>query len=385
MNDRRLAFVYSPEIEGLSYPADCPFKTNRSTLTRQRLISFGLLGVPGRTEVAARKATRPELEAFHSARYLTELDRAAGGELSVEALHMGLGGPDTPVFRELLEYGAWAAGAGLVAADLLLEGRVDIAFNLLGGFHHAFPEKAGGFCYVNDVVLACHRLTQGGKRVVCLDVDAHHGDGTQAAFYGRRDVLTISLHESGRTLYPWGGFEDEIGEGLGRGFNANVSLPAGTYDDAFRLAFNEVAVPLITAYAPDVIVMELGMDTLAGDPLTHLHLTNNVVVDVVERLLAFRVPLLVIGGGGYHVENTVRGWALAWRTACGEGGEDIYSLGLGGVMLGSTEWAGGLRDRELVVTEERRQSVGPALLASIEAVRHHVFPYHFQSPGGALL
>ena len=381
MNDRRLAFVYSPEIEALPYPADCPFKTDRSTLTRRQLISFGLLGIPARTEVAARRATRTELEGFHRPGYLDQLERAAAGELSVEALNVGLGAPDTPVFREMLEYGAWAAGAGLTAAEILLEGRADVAFNLLGGFHHAFPERAGGFCYVNDVVLACLRLTQAGKRVVCLDVDAHHGDGTQAAFYGRRDVFTISLHESGKTLYPWGGFEDEIGEGPGRGFNANVSLPAGTYDDAFRLAFNEVAVPLITAYAPDVIVTELGMDTLAGDPLTHLHMTNNVVVDVIERLLAFRVPLMVIGGGGYHVENTVRGWALAWRTACGEGDEDIYSLGLGGVMLGSTEWAGGLRDRELVVTDERRHSVGPALLASIEAVKHHNFPYHFKSPG----
>lgn len=380
MNDRKLAFIYSPEVEALPYPPDCPFRTDRSTLTRRRLISFGLLGIPGRIEIPGRQATLSELSQFHTPAYLDELQRAAGGELSVAGLHMGLGGPDTPVFKEMFEYGAWAAGAGLTAVETLLDGRADIAFNLLGGFHHAFPSKAAGFCYVNDVVLACDRLAKAGKRVVCLDVDAHHGDGTQAAFFDRRDVLTISLHESGKTLFPWGGFEKEIGEGPGAGFNANLSLPAGTYDDAFRLAFKEVAAPLIAAYGPDVIVTELGMDTLAGDPLTHLHMTNNIVVDVIERLMAFRVPLLVIGGGGYHVENTVRAWALAWRTACGEGDEDIYSLGLGGVMLGSSEWAGGLRDRELVVTDERRQTVGPALLAGMEAVKRHVFPYHSKSP-----
>jgi acetoin utilization protein AcuC len=381
MNDRKLAFIYSPEVEALPYPPDCPFRTDRATLTRRRLISFGLLGIPTRIEIPGRKASLADLGQFHTPAYLDELQRAASGELSVAGLHMGLGGADTPVFREMFEYASWATGAGLTAAEALLDGRADIAFNLHGGFHHAFAEKAGGFCYLNDVVLTCHRLAQAGKRVVCLDVDAHHGDGTQAAFYHRNDVFTISLHESGKTLFPWGGFEDEIGTGPGTGFNANLSLPAGTYDDAFRLAFNDVAVPLISAYAPDVIVTELGMDTLAGDPLTHLHMTNNVVVDVIERLMAFRVPLLVIGGGGYHVENTVRAWALAWRTACGEGDEDIYSLGLGGVMLGSTEWAGGLRDRELVVTDERRQNVGPSLLESMEAVKRHVLPYHSKSPG----
>jgi hypothetical protein len=135
-------------------------------------------------------------------------------------------------------------------------------------------------------------------------------------------------------------------------------------------------VPLLAAYEPDVIVLELGMDTLAGDPLTHLQMTNNVVVDVLNHLLDFRRPLLVAGGGGYHVENTVRGWALAWRTCAGDGDEDAYSMGLGGVMLGSSEWAGGLRDRQLPVTAEQRAEVGPELQATIERVISNVFRFH---------
>lgn len=376
MNDRRLAFLYAPEIESLPYPEDCPFKTQRPTLTRKRLISFGLLGLPDREEAPARKATLEEITRLHTPAYVEQLHRAAAGDLTLEGLHMGLGGPDTPVFPALLDYAQFACGAGLEAADLLLSGRADIAFNLLGGFHHAMPEKAAGFCFLNDVALACLRLADAGKRVACLDVDAHHGDGTQAMFYERKDVFTLSLHESGKTLFPWGGFEDEIGAGAGEGFNANLSLPAGCYDEAFLNALDRTALPLLRAHAPDVIVVELGMDTLAGDPLTHLHLTNNFVVDFVERLMALNRPLLIVGGGGYHVENTVRGWALAWRTACGEGDEDIYSLGLGGVMLGNTDWAGGLRDRELRVTEERRQSVLPELEASISALQRHLFPRH---------
>ena len=202
MSDRKLAFLYSPEIEGLSYPPDCPFKTQRASLTRQRLKSFGLLGGDGCVEVAPRKASLDDLEKFHTARYLQELQRVADGDLTVEGFHMGLGGLDTPVFKDLFDCGAWACGAGLVAADLLLEGKADIAFNLLGGFHHAMPERAAGFCYLNDVVLACMKLAGAGKRVLYLDVDAHHGDGVQAAFYQRKDVMTVSLHETGGRFSP---------------------------------------------------------------------------------------------------------------------------------------------------------------------------------------
>jgi acetoin utilization protein AcuC len=375
MSDHKLAFLYSPEIEGLSYPPDCPFKTQRAGLTRQRLKSFGLLGTDGRIEVAPRKATLAELKKFHTTRYLKELQRAAGGDLTVEGLHMGLGGPDTPVFKDMYECGAWACGAGLVAADLLLEGRADIAFNLLGGFHHAMAERAAGFCFLNDVALACMKLAGAGKRVLYLDVDAHHGDGVQSAFYKRKDVMTVSMHETGRTLFPWGGFENEIGEGPGRGYNVNIPLPPETYDEAFLMAFDSVAVPLVEFFQPEVIVLELGLDALAGDPLTHLRLTNNAVVEVLERLLRFNRPMLVAGGGGYHVENTVRGWALAWQTCCGENNDTDF-IGLGGVMLASTEWAGGLRDRTLAVTLEQRRAVESELQATIKNINRQVFRLH---------
>jgi acetoin utilization protein AcuC len=376
MSDRRLAFIYPFESEGLSYPPDCPFKTQRAKLTRSRLLSFGLLGSPEREEVAARKASLAELQQFHSARYLEEMQRAAAGELSLEGLRMGFGGPDTPVFKDMFEYGAWACGAGLTAAEALLEGKADTAFNLLGGFHHAMPEKAAGFCYLNDMALACLRLTSAGKRVLYLDVDAHHGDGVQEAFYPRKDVLTISLHESGKTLFPWSGFENEIGEGPGLGFNVNIPLPAGTYDEAFLSAIDRVVMPLAGAYDPDVVVVELGMDALAGDPLTHLRLTNNIVPEVAHRLLRLNKPLLIGGGGGYNVENTVRGWALAWRTLAGEDDACDPSLGMGGVMLASSEWAGGLCDHVLPVTCEQRQAVEPELNQSIGKVIDSIFQYH---------
>jgi acetoin utilization protein AcuC len=375
MSNRRLAFVYAPEIERLSYPPDCPFKTQRPTQTRKQLLGFGLLGNDGKREVACEPVSADVLHRFHSTRYVEELQRAAAGELTVSGLHMGLGTPDTPVFPDLLEYGRWACGASLKAADLIIADEADIAFALLGGFHHAMAEKAAGFCYVNDVVLACERMATAGKRVLALDIDAHHGDGTQAAFFNRRDVLTMSFHESGKTLFPWGGFEEEIGEGDGRGFNVNVSLPAGTYDEAFLKAFERVAAPIIHTYAPDVIILELGMDALSGDPLTHLGLTNNAHIEVIERLLSTKLPILVVGGGGYHVQNTVRGWTLAWQACAGEIMDD-FGLGMGGVMLETTEWAGGLRDRHLPVPDGVRARVEPELEQNVRTLERLVFPLH---------
>ena len=376
MNQRKLAFIYPPEADRLVYPDDCPFKTQRAGQTRARLKSLGLLAGEGRTEVVPARATSEQLLRFHPPEYLDELKRASEGILTPLGTQMGLGGPDTPVFPDVYEYGAWACGSALTGADLLLKAEAEVVFSLLGGFHHAMASTASGFCYLNDAVLACLRLAEAGKRVLYLDVDAHHGDGVQEAFYRRGDILTISLHESGTTLFPWGGFENEIGEGDGRGFNVNVPLPAWTYDDGFLLAFNQVVKPLLTAYKPDALVLELGMDTLAGDPLTHLQMTNNVVVDVMDSVLALQKPLLVLGGGGYHIENTVRAWALAWRTCCGESDDEAAFVGMGGVMLGSTEWAGGLRDRNRPASFELRQAVEPQVLASVERIRRTIFPFY---------
>jgi acetoin utilization protein AcuC len=296
-------------------------------------------------------------------------------DLTAEGLHMGLGTPDTPVFRDLLEYGRWACGASIKAAELLLAGDAEVAFALLGGFHHAMADRAAGFCYVNDVVLACDRLASAGRRVLALDLDAHHGDGTQAAFYERNDVLTVSFHESGKTLFPWGGFEDELGEGPGYGFNVNVPLPAGTYDDAFLRAFHRVLPPLIQSFRPDVMVLELGMDVLAGDPLTHLRLTNNAHAEVIEALLQLNLPILVTGGGGYHVENTVRSWALAWQAFAGEL-VDASSWGMAGMMLENTDWAGGLRDRVLPVSPAERETVEPELETTLRHLEHLLSGVH---------
>ncbi len=374
---RRAAFVHSGEIEQYHYPPASPFKTERAGMARAILASMSLLDGPGRCEVAPRPADRAELLDFHTPAYLDALIAAPRGHLDVEGLRMGIGSEDCPVFKGMYEYAALACGATLTGAERLLSGEAEVAFNPSGGYHHARPAEAAGFCYVNDVVLACRRLASAGRRVLFVDVDAHHGDGVQEAFYDRADVMTISFHESGRTLFPGSGWEHEIGSGAGTGCSVNVPLPVGTYDEAFGKAFQAVAVPLMRAWRPDVIVLELGLDGLSGDPLAHLSLTNNAYAEVAEQVLAAGAPVLVTGGGGYHPQNTARGWALAWTVLCGvDAGSEDLSAGLGGVMLETTEWRGGLRDRRLAVLARQRAIVEPAVEETIEKVKANVFPYH---------
>jgi acetoin utilization protein AcuC len=415
MATRKAAFIYSPELEKYEYPPEHPFNTIRAKKVRETAASMGLLSGGGRREAAPEPVERVVLKKFHSARYLHALKEASEGKFNAEALGMGIGTPDCPVFEGLYEGAVLAAGGTLVGAKLILSGEADVAFNPSGGFHHARPERASGFCYINDVALACMILAEQGftaehakhaekqldikvknsavsvrqrrdiakrransavkKRVLYLDVDVHHGDGVAYAFYGRRDVMTISLHQNPRTLFPGTGFEDEIGSGEGEGYCVNVPLPIGTYDEAYMEAFESLVLPLIGAFKPDVFVFELGADALAGDPLAHLCLTNNVYAEVIGHLLSFDKPILATGGGGYNIDNTVRAWALAWSILCGADSEN-HEHALGGVMLGSTDWQGGLRDRTLAVSSQQREAVMPAIENTIKIIKAIVFPIH---------
>ena len=262
------AFIHSPELDTGGYPDACPFNTSRAGRTLAKVQEFDLLDGADRTLVEPRRLSRPELEVFHTPAYLDALKAAGRGELPPEqALAVGLGTPDCPIFKDMYEFIALATGASVTAAELIRDGKATIAFNPSGGFHHAQAGNAAGFCFMNDVVLAAETLAAAGKRVLFLDIDVHHCDGVQDAFYSRSDVMTISMHESGNTLFPGTGFDDEIGEGAGKGYTVNIPLPVGTYDAIYMSTFKAVVLPLIKAYDPDVIMLELGMDTLAGDPL----------------------------------------------------------------------------------------------------------------------
>jgi acetoin utilization protein AcuC len=376
MNNRRAAFIHSEQIEQYHYPADCPFTTERARMTRDTLQKLGYYTGSNRHEIAPTSASREQLLAFHTERYLDVLNRISSGRIEADDLFYGVGTPDTPIFPDLYPYATLAAGATILGANLICKDSYEIVFNPSGGFHHAYAEKAGGFCYINDVVLGCDTLARAGKRVMCIDLDAHHGNGVQAAFYDRADVFTLSFHESGNTLFPWGGFDQEIGEGEGEGFNCNLPFPAQTDDETYVQAFKEIAIPLLEWYDPDVIVLEIGMDILSVDPLTHMSMTNNAIADIIPHILAPQKPVLCLGGGGYSPKDAARGWALAWSTLCGiEMEEDLY-MGLGGVFLGSEEWNAGLRDKRLYMQGETKNAIIQKVNAIIDRLKNRIFPIH---------
>jgi acetoin utilization protein AcuC len=208
-------------------------------------------------------------------------------------------------------------GATLQAVDFVADGRGEIAFNIAGGLHHAMKSRASGFCYINDPVIGIMRLLSRGKRVAYIDIDAHHGDGVQRAFYETNRVLTISLHETGCTLFPGTGFEYEIGEGEGEGYAVNLPFPHDTNDEVYVWAFEEVVPELIHAFQPDVVMTQLGVDAFYDDPLTNLHLSIRGYERVLKKIKDLAPKWVALGGGGYNVSNVARAWTLAWAVMNG--------------------------------------------------------------------
>jgi acetoin utilization protein AcuC len=372
---RKAVFMYSAEFEHFHYPVQSPFKVNRAPAVRKLLDAAGLLSGDDIDEIAPKPADRMILKKFHTPAYIKILKDSANGKFKSEALEMGIGSSDCPNFKDMYYYSALACGASVQAAELINQGKTDLAFNPSGGLHHAMPARASGFCYLNDVVLACMTLAEAGKKVLYLDVDVHHGDGTQHAFYERSDVMTISLHQSGRTLFPGTGFVDEIGDGDGKGYSVNLPLPIGTYDEAYLKAFSEAALPLIKAFAPDAFVLELGTDALAGDPLANLQLTNNTYATIIENLLKFNVPILMAGGGGYNFTNTVRAWILAWCVLCGKEAKlkEHLDESEGSEAAGLIQH---LRDEPTTPGQQQKQAVEPVIDAIIEEIKKTIFSIH---------
>ena len=245
----------------------------------------------------------------HDQAYIDVVRRLSSGELTQD-LRRGLGGMDNPVFLGMHEASARVAGASLAAARAVHEGVTEHAVNIAGGLHHAMRDRASGFCVYNDPALAIAWLrAQGVDKIAYVDVDVHHGDGVEAAFWDDPQVLTISLHETGRTLFPQTGFSDDIGGSGAQGCAVNVP-PPGTGDDAWLRAFHAIVPPLVEAWAPQVLVSQHGCDSHFLDPLAHLTLSvdgQRMAYEAVHEL-AHRYAggrWIATGGGGYEIVDVV--------------------------------------------------------------------------------
>src|SRR3954452_17066043 len=295
----------------------------RAALTMALARPFGVLARPVVDVVPVEAATDAELGLVHTAEYLDAVRRA--GATLVPDIEHGLGTADDPIFPGMHEATALVAGATLAAARAVHAGRHEHAVNVAGGLHHAMAAAASGFCIYNDPAIAIAWLLEhGAQRVAYVDIDVHHGDGVQAAFWDDPRVLTISVHESGRTLFPGTGFPHEIGGDSAAGFSVNVALPAGTGDDGWLRALHAVAHPLVRAFSPDYLVSQHGCDTHALDPLANLLVSVDAQRAAHASLHALAHEAcagrwIATGGGGYELVRVVpRTWTHLLAEASGD-------------------------------------------------------------------
>ena len=271
--------------------------------------------------VPPRAADEEELALTHSPGYIDLVRRLSDpaerpGVDPRDILDAGFGTADNPVADGMHAACAQIVGGSLVAAAAVHEGEALHAFNPAGGLHHAMRSRASGFCVYNDVAVAAEWLRRQGHRVAVVDVDVHHGDGTQAAFYSSPDVLTISLHESGRYLFPGSGFPTEVGSGAGKGCAANLPFLPFTWDDPWLAAFDAVVPRLLRDFKPTVLVTQDGCDTHVLDAIAHLQASTRIWPHVGRRFHELAHELckgrwVALGGGGYAIREVVpRAWTL---------------------------------------------------------------------------
>jgi acetoin utilization protein AcuC len=301
-----------------------PLRPARVILTRSLIHAYGLVDGARVVETPGRAATQDELRLVHTDRYIDAVTRAGHGESGPwEAFGFGPG--DNPIFGGMHEASARVAGSTLAAAEAVLAGRAEHAFNPAGGLHHAMPERASGFCVYDDPAIAiAWLLANGCERVAYVDVDVHHGDGPQAVFYEDPRVLTISLHEDGRYLFPGTGFVEEQGSGEAVGTKVNVPFLPFTGDEVWLWAFRRIVPPLVAAWKPDVLVTQLGCDTHATDPLANMDLTTAAYMQAARELhrLAHEAAggrWVATGGGGYQWARVVpRAWTIYFAEMAGK-------------------------------------------------------------------
>ena len=396
-----LHVAWDGRLAGYDFGAGHPMAPARVELTMELARAFGVLSAPGVTVVCPAPASMLDLATVHLERYIDVVQRAgtpipgtpfpAAAESSVV---FGLGTADNPVFTGMHEASALVAGATLAAAQAVWTGSAQHGASIAGGLHHAMRASASGFCVYNDPAIAINWLLQAGaRRVAYVDIDVHHGDGVQAAFYDDPRVLTISLHEDPATLWPGTGWPSETGGPEAPGFAANVALPTGTGDAGWLRAFEAVVPPLLRAFQPEILVSQHGCDTHWLDPLADLRLTIDAqrLAHAAIHRLAHEVAggrWLLMGGGGYEMLQVVpRTWTHLLAEAAGcpiDPGARIpaswrdYALHRTGQEAPETMTDG---SEPAFARFESGYNPGDAVDRAILATQSAVFPEHGLLPG----
>ncbi|MGG5252551.1 acetoin utilization protein AcuC [Neobacillus sp. SM06] len=314
----RCSFVFSEELLNYKFNSHHPFNQHRLKLTVDLLMRINALDP--KNIIAPRKASDDELFLIHDPDFVQAVKLAGQGNLSKEtAESYGLGTEDTPIFPNMHEASAMLVGGTLTAVDQVMTGKALHAVHLGGGLHHGFRGKASGFCVYNDSSVAIKYIQEKyNKRVLYVDTDAHHGDGVQWSFYDDPNVCTLSIHETGRYLFPGTGNVNERGQGKGYGFSFNIPVDAFTEDDSWLFCYRNAIKEVAKFFKPDVILTQNGADAHYDDPLTHLSTTMRSYREIPK--LAHEIAhqycegrWIAVGGGGYDIWRVVpRAWALIW-------------------------------------------------------------------------
>jgi len=371
-------FVYSDELAWFDFGADHYFKPERASKTYELCNRYGVMNYEWMKILNPELPDESILSLFHEDGYIRLLEKAGKGEFNLEILERGIGTPDNPILPGIFEWSLKVTGGTVAAINRILNGEALAAFNPLGGFHHARKGNAEGFCYVNDIAIAIKDILKKSpdKKIAYIDIDAHHGNGVQEAFYDDKRVLFICMHETGKTLYPWSGNENETGEGNAKGFTVNIPLEPGADDEVFSFAFDEILPPLLDSFRPDLIVAELGADMLISDPLTHLKLTNNGYIRAIKKVIKACPRVLALGGGGYDLYRTARCWTLAWAALNNLEPVDEYAGLVGGMMFGPEMEVGTLFDNPYINAGEAKDKAMAEAKRVVEYLKKEVFPFH---------
>lgn len=372
--------LYHEDYLRYDFGEDHVLRQIRIHLARDLIAGYGLL--EDAEEIHPAPAPAVQAGRVHSTDYMAVVKDLSEHPEKVSYAH-GLGTPDNPVFAGMYDAALLHVGGTIRACEEVATGRRTRAMNLGGGFHHAMPNRASGFCLFNDLAIGIRSLLEGHEvqRILYVDIDAHHADGVQAIFDEDPRVLKVSLHEDGRYLFPGTGSTDEIGTGSGRGFSVNVPLPPYTRDVSYLYAFQEIVPPLARAFRPELIVSQLGADGHALDPLTHLMLTTETYEAVGKMLDDLSKELcggrwIATGGGGYEVTAVPRVWTVLFAAMVGRDLEDalpVEWLKECNHLVGSVPSEKSLRDQ---THPEEEAHVPRAAKRTVEELRRTVFPLH---------
>ena len=378
------ALIWSDDQLHYDFGPDHPLKPIRVQLTVELIRACGLIDGAGTVTLPRDPFTTDDVLRLHEAAYVEAVMAASQRPDAFDGLQFGLGPGDNPTFRGMHEASLEVCGASVAAARAVWEGHAIHAFNPAGGLHHAMRNRASGFCVYDDPAAAIDwLLAHGARRIAYVDVDTHHGDGVQAFYYDDPRVLTISLHESGRYLFPGTGFPDEIGTGDARGTSLNVPLEPGTAGPIWLEAFDAVVPEALDAFAPEVLVTQLGCDTHASDPLAHLALITDDYATIAARLHALahthtQGRWVAVGGGGYQVVRVVpRAWTIYFAELSGfELPHEVpwdwlhHAENRTGVRPPTT-----FDDEPVRLSAERRQHVRHAAVQAVEALKRSAFDH----------